>query len=78
MFKFVNKTSGSVFVNSCYLRKGESSPWHMNANETFTCQSDSGTLIVKVGEHGIKTIMKEGKLSATFVKERIVEIYEDA
>ena len=77
MFKFVNKTSESVFVNSCRRRKGESSPWHINANETFTCQSDLGTLIIKVGQNGIKTLNKEGNLSATF-DGKVVEIYEDA
>lgn len=76
MFKFVNKTSKSLFVNSCRLNKGESSHWQKHVNQTYTCQSDVGTLIIFVGEHGIKTNFKDGKISATF-DGKVVEIYED-
>lgn len=76
MYKFVNKTTGRVFVNECQIESGEMSPWYMNANETFSCQSDLGTLIVKVSAYGVKTIKKEGKLSATF-EDMAVKLYED-
>lgn len=60
MYRIKNNTGSTLYINGYPVGKGETSPLY-NKNQTLTCQNETDTIVVKLGEKSFSADDK-GKL----------------